>query len=134
MVRNDDITTVARIIKRRLNGQAFMTLTRADVSGLVREASGTIKTRLTSVRARQLDGQLLESGVFVHPEVAQTTAAAENIRFYRAGTVAAEVANIILHPTEQSDRSLAALTLKAKGAWNWGDVGAEQIANDRSRR
>ena len=117
MLSTNDLDKVAGLIKSRLNGQAFLTLPRADITELMRIVSGSAGTRLTGAKARHLSRALLERGVIGFPDLVQTSGA-DNIRFYHAGTVAADVATIILHPTEETDRDLAVLTTKAKGHWN----------------
>ena len=118
MLNNAIADAVARQLCIRLNGQAFTTVSKRDMANMLREASGNPGARLTKARAKRLESSLRLNGIIAYPELEDTNAA-DNIRLYHAGTVAAEVAHAILYPSEDADKKLAVLTQKAKGTWTW---------------
>lgn len=118
MLNNAIEDVVARQLSIRLNGQAFTTVSKRDMANMLREASSNPGTRLTKARAKRLESSLRLHGIIAYPELEDSNAT-DNIRLYHTGTVAADVANVILYPSEVADKKLAVLTRKAKGTWAW---------------
>ena len=114
------LVRVARLIKQRLQGHAFLTMPRVEITGMVREVSGENATRLKTSMADQLERALLEQGVRVYPSLLLTTTG-DTVRVFQPGTVVASLVDILANPDEDTDKELAAVTTKVKGLWNWND-------------
>jgi len=105
-------------LKARLNGKAFLTVPRADVTELLREISGEDTTRLKSGLAGDLELALLEQGVRCHPGLVGTTTG-DTVRLFHAGSVLGNLVDLLIHPSTETDRDLGAMLAKIKGKWNW---------------
>lgn len=112
------LTVVARQLKGRLNGKAFLTIPRVDVTELLREVSGEETTRIKSVIGSELDLALLEQGVRCYPRFAETTTG-DTIRLFHAGSVLGSVVDLLVHPSMETDKDLGDLLVKIKGNWKW---------------
>ncbi len=73
MPTRHDVESVARKLRSRLNGHAFQTLPRMEVTKLLREVSGEDATRIKKDLAMQLEGALLKQGVRCYPSLAETS-------------------------------------------------------------
>ncbi len=112
---------VARELRKRLGKRAFLTLPREEVTGVLRQVSGEDSTRIKKVMGADLDRALLERGVRCFPGFAETTTG-DNIRVFHSGTVMGDFVDMLRHPSEQTDRELAAAITKFKGKWDWGEL------------
>lgn len=118
------LMTVAKEIKKRLNGSAFITMPRQEVTQLVRDVSGEETTRVKSEMGKEIEMALLEQGVRLFPRL-QDTESSDNIRFFHTGSVAADFVDILAHPDrETTDKQLAQIITKVKGRWIWADASA----------
>ena len=120
MPNSAHIAIVADRFGQRLNGLAYLTIGRGEATDSLRQISGESGTRLKCELAKKLDGRLLQIGIFAMPRFQDTTTGAV-IRLYRAGTEAARIADVILHPSQQTDTSFAEIITKVKGKWNWAN-------------
>lgn len=118
MPTSEDIARVADQIRQRLNGLAYLTIGRCEVTDNLRQVSGEPGTRFKSKLARQLDNRLLELGIFALPRFQDTTTGAV-IRLYHVGTEASRIADIILHPSATTDTLFAEIITKVQGKWQW---------------
>lgn len=123
MPRRSHLVRVARDLKQKLNGQAWLTIDRMEITGLIRAASGEGGTRLKSALAGDLEHALLEQGVRCHPSLQHTTTG-DTVRLFHPGTVIASLVDILSHPDSGTDRELAGVTKKVKGDWNWQRIEA----------
>ncbi len=112
------LVEVAKQLKRDLNGMAFKTVPRFEITEMLREASGEESTRLKAAMAEELEYALLEQGVRVYPPLRET-AKGDNVRLFHPGTVLASLVDMMLHPSETTDKEMAAVTKKVKGLWEW---------------
>lgn len=112
---------VARALRKRLGRQAFLTLPREEVTGMLRQISGEDSTRIKKVMGGDLDRALLEQGVRCFPGFAQTTTG-DNIRIFHSGTVMGDFVDMLVHPSDKTDHDLAAAITKFKGKWVWGEL------------
>lgn len=120
MLSYSDLVQVARDLKARLNGRAFMTMERFEITELLRENRGSENTRLKSGLSADLEQALLEQGVRCFPSLKSTTTG-DRVRFFHPGTVVASLVDILSHPSPQTDGELADVTRKVKGEWQWPD-------------
>ena len=114
----EHIAMVADRFGQRLHGLACLPIERSEATDSLRQVSGESGTRIKCELARKLDTRLLEIGIFAMPRFQDTTTGAA-IRLYRVGTEAAHIADVILHPSQQTDISFAEIITKAKGKANW---------------
>ena len=112
------ITTVARNLKNQLNGRAFLTIPRTDVTEMLRDVSGEETTRIKSVIGADLDMALLEQGVRCYPRFQDTTTG-DTIRLFHAGSVLGSVVDLLVHPSTETDKDLGDMLVKIKGKWKW---------------
>jgi len=120
MINNDVMDQVAQTFRADLIGNAFGSTNRKAIICRLREMSGNDGVRLTEATAKQLQQKLREQGIEVFPEIANANG--DELRLYRSGTCAADIARLILHPSAPTDREFANLISKAKGRWDWREV------------
>jgi hypothetical protein len=65
-------TALARKLRAQLNGRAFLTIRRREITELLREISGEPTTRIKSRVADDLQLALLDQGVRCYPHLAAT--------------------------------------------------------------
>lgn len=121
MPTSDHYLTLAREIRSALDREklAFKSYSRAKITERLREISGEPNTRIkTAAMAPEIERILVEQGIRTFPKISETTTG-ENIRVWRAGTIAAQLLDFILNPGERTDRELGNLTQKMKGRWDW---------------
>ncbi len=121
------LVTVARKLKQELNGKAFLTIQRTEITELLREVSGEPGTRIKSTLARDLTSALINQGVQVYPSLNETTTG-DTVRLYHAGSVLGQLIDTIVHPDEGTDRELGDVLSKIKGKWNWAPLEGPAIA------
>ena len=112
------ITIVARNLKTRLNGRAFLTIPRVEVTEMLRDVSGEETTRIKSAIGADLDMALLEQGVRCYPRFGETTTG-DTIRLFHAGSVLGSVVDLMVHPSTETDKDLGEMLTKIKGKWKW---------------
>lgn len=118
MPTRHQLTAVARKLKTRLNGKAFLTMPRMEITGLVRETSGEDTTRMKSGIADDLQVALLEQGIRCFPSLAATTTG-DTVRLFHAGTVLGNLVDLLVHPSTEADQDLGSMLTKIKGKWEW---------------
>lgn len=118
MATRQQLTSVARKLKTRLNGKAFLTLPRMDITELVRETSGEDATRIKAGIAADLEVALLEQGIRCFPTLTSTSTG-DTIRLFHAGTVLGSLVDLLIHPSVEADSDLGAMLTKIKGKWAW---------------
>ena len=67
------LVAVARKLKQQLNGKAFLTIQRSEITELLRDVSGEPGTRIKSTLAGDLTSTLINQGVQVYPSLSETT-------------------------------------------------------------
>ena len=112
------LAKVARDLRYHLNGKAFLTIPRTEVTQMLRDVSGEETTRLKSVLASDLERLLLEQGVRCFPSLAETTTG-DTVRVFHAGTVLGNLLDLLVHPSRDTDQELGAMLKKVKGQWKW---------------
>ncbi|MFB7860056.1 hypothetical protein [Rhodococcus qingshengii] len=114
------LTAVARDLKRELNGQAFLTLKRMDITTRIRQVSGEARTKLRPGMAAELTRELNEQAVQVHPPLTESSMF-DSIRLCHAGSLLSRVQKVIVEPSPESDKELGDLLRKIKGQWEWSE-------------
>jgi len=121
------LAIVARQLKVRLNGKAFLTIPRAEVTGMLREASGEEGTRIKSVIGSDLERALLEQAVRCYPSFAHTTTG-DTIRLFHTPSLLGDLVDLLVYPSTETDRELGAVLKKVKGQWEWTrPIGLEAV-------
>ena len=118
MPSRSHLVQLARELRRQLNGHAFVTLDRVEVTQKLRDIAGEDKTRIKSSIASDLELALLEQGVRCYPGFVGTTTG-DTIRLFHAGSVLGSVVDLLIHPSKDTDRDLGAMIKKIKGQWDW---------------
>jgi hypothetical protein len=118
MPTRHQLTAVARKLKTHLNGKAFLTIPRMEITELLREMSGEDGTRIKSSMADDLQLALLEQGIRCFPSLAATTTG-DTVRLFHAGTVLGNLVDILVHPSTEADHDLGTMLTKIKGKWEW---------------
>lgn len=112
---------LAKQVRGELNasGLAFRSYRRREFTDRLREVSGEPSTRIkTASMAPDIEDAFRDQGLRVFPRLTETSTNDE-IRVWRAGTVAAEILDLILNPGTESDRQLGSITQKVKGKFEW---------------
>jgi hypothetical protein len=118
MPSRNDYALVARELKRRLNGKAFLTIPRREITDILREVSGEPAARIASIKARDLTQVLLEQALRCYPTLEETDMF-DTVRVFRAGSVFGNLVDLIVHPSKETDRDVGAMLKKVKGTWDW---------------
>ena len=117
MTKTDVMARVAQTFRTDLNGNAFTSTNPKEIRRRLREFSGSNGVRLTEAAANQIQAKMREQGIDVFPDIAHANGG--DLRLYRSGSCAADIARLIMYPSASTDRELANLILKAKGKWEW---------------
>jgi hypothetical protein len=112
---------VARELKKQLNGKAFLTIPRTQITELLRKESGEPGTRMKSGLAADLTSSLITLGVLVYPSLVETTTG-DTVRIYHAGSVLGQLIDTIVHPDQGTDKDLGDVLSKIKGKWVWATL------------
>lgn len=121
MPTRTDLMAVARQLKKQLNGRAFLTIERTEITEILRRLSGEPTTRIKSHLAAQLTDALINQGVQVYPALDETTTG-DTVRLYHAGSVLGQLIDTIVHPDPGTDHELGDVLRKVKGKWKWAPV------------
>lgn len=125
MPTTSNLVQVARQVKRLLNGKAFKTVPRMQITQMLREVSGQDTTRIKSNLARELEYKLLEQGVRCYPSLEETTTG-DTVRLFHSATLLGTLVDLIAHPSEDDDADLADVLTKIKGKWKTVPVSPSQ--------
>ncbi len=109
---------VARQLRERLNGKAFLTVPRMEITQAVRDVSGEDTTRIKSVIAADLERALLEQGIRCYPSLAETSTV-HTVRLFHTPSVLGNLVDLLVYPSIQTDKDLAEMLTKIKGKWKW---------------
>lgn len=115
------LIATARALKTQLNGRAFITVARTDITAKLREVSGEPNTRIKAQLAKDLTDCLAGQAVQVYPPLTETTTG-DNVRLYHAGSVLGQLIETIAHPDLSTDDDLGDVLSKVKGKWRWAPV------------
>src|SRR5947207_2844029 len=113
MPSRHQLTSVARELKKRLNGKAFLTIERMEITNLLRETSGEDSTRIKSALASDLERALLEQGVRCFPSIGETTTG-DTVRLFHAGKLVGYLVDLLVHPSTEADAELGHVLTKYK--------------------
>jgi hypothetical protein len=109
---------VARELKKLLNGKAFKTVQRREITDILREVSGEPTTRIKTGVAKDLTQVLLEQAIRCYPSIEETEMY-DAVRIFRAGSVFGNLVDLIVHPSTETDADVGEMLKKVKGTWNW---------------
>ena len=79
------LVATARQLKQQLNGHAFLTVPRTQITYLLREISGEPGARIKARLSADLTSALVNQGVQVYPSLGETTTG-DTVRLYHAGS------------------------------------------------
>lgn len=113
-----NLVAVARTLKEQLNGHAFLTIPRTEITEQLRRESGLPTTRIKITLATKLTDALVTQGVLVYPPLTETTTG-DTVRLYHAGSVLSQLIDTIVNPDEGTDKELGGVLTKIKGKWTW---------------
>jgi hypothetical protein len=125
------LVAVARELKRLLNGYAFKTIQRAEITDMLRKESGELTTRMKSTIATDLTSALITQGVQVYPSLVETSTS-DTVRLYHAGSVLGQLIDTIVHPDSGTDKDLGDVLSKVKGKWKWASIEGPAIDETES--
>ena len=108
---------VARRLKAEIGG-GFKSLSRERVTAVWRDVAGDPTARMGRRRVEEVEQALLEQGVRCVPAL---SSGAGVVRLIRAGTLASDIAELVLNPSTENDRELARIVTKVKGRWDYGE-------------
>lgn len=112
------LVLVARKLRVQLGNSAFLTIPRTDITRLLRDTSGEDATRIKSQLAHDIELALLGQGVGCFPSLVDTTTG-DDVRLFHSGSVLANLIEILVHPSTETDSDLGAMLSKIKGKWRW---------------
>ena len=120
MPTRDHYLALAKQIKRELDEKklAFKSFERMDLTNRLRKVSTEPNTRIkTAGMGKDIENVFAEQGLRLFPKLSETTTG-DVVRVWRAGTVAAEMLDLIVTAGRISDRKLADMANKIKGRWD----------------
>lgn len=112
------INSLARRLTSQLNGSAFMTVERTEITAMLRRLSGEPTTRIKRRIAEELTEALSSHGIGVFPPLDQTTTG-DTVRLYHQDSVFGHLLDIVVNPDPTTDNELGEVILKVKGKWRW---------------
>ena len=118
MPTRNDYILVARELKKLLNGKAFKTVRRREITNILRDVSGEPTTRIKSGVAKDLTQVLLEQAIRCYPSIEETEMY-DAVRIFRAGSVFGNLVDLIVHPSSETDADVGEMLKEVKGTWNW---------------
>ncbi len=118
MPNRNHYVLVARQLKDQLNGRAFLTIPRRDITDILRQVSDEPTTRIKKGIARELTQILLEQALRCYPSLEETEMS-DTVRIFHAGSVFGNLVDLIIHPSKDTDRDVGDMLKKVKGTWNW---------------
>lgn len=136
MPNRHDYLTLAKEIKRELdsNHLAFKSYARTDFTDGLRKISGEPNTRIkTGGVAKEIETVFAEQGLRIFPLLSETTTG-DWVRVWRAGTLAAEMLDMVVNPGTRSDEELAEMATKVKGKWVWEEYPTREAASSNPTR
>lgn len=113
-----DYVQVASVLKKRLNGKAFMTVARKDITEILREVSNEPTTRIKSRVAKELTQVLLEQALRCYPSIEEAEMD-DWVRIFRAGSMFSNLVDLIIYPSSKTDGDVGDMLVKFKGKWDW---------------
>ena len=130
MPTHTHIHILARRLTTELNGHAFMTIGRTDITDMLRRVSGEPATRIKRRIAQELTEALSDHGIGVYPPIDQTTTG-DTLRLFHQDSIFGHIVEIIVNPDSDSDKDLGEMILKVKGKWRWSTDGQSKQADSR---
>jgi hypothetical protein len=112
------LVQVARELSKRLNGRAFLTVPRIEVTQLLRAVSGEDTTRIKKAMGGELERVLLDQGIRCFPGLEDTTTG-DTIRLFHTKSVLGQLVDLLIYPSTDTDKDLGDVITKVKGKWNW---------------
>ncbi len=110
MPSQSDLVAVARELRSQLDGGiGFLSLERRAITELVRAESGEETTRIKRQMGADLEQALLHQGVRCFPSLTMTTTG-DQVRLFLTGTIVADLVDVLLNPSESTDRELSDIT------------------------
>jgi hypothetical protein len=131
MLNRHDYLTLAKDIKRDLDSShlAFKSYARTEFTERLRKISGEPNTRIkTGGVAPEIETVFAEQGLRVFPLLSETTTG-DWVRVWRAGTLAAEMLDLVVNPGTRSDEELGEMATKIKGKWVWEEYPSREAAS-----
>ena len=116
MPSKNDHLRVAKELKKRLNGKAFLTMGRMEITQLLRDISGEDSTRIKTGVAEEIKRHLLNQGLRCFPSLAETDTY-DTVRLFHAGTLLGMLVDLVSEPDPEEDHDLADVLTKLKGKW-----------------
>jgi hypothetical protein len=116
---------VAKELKKKLNGKAFTTVPRREITDILRQVSGEPTTRIKSNVAWDLSQVMLEKEALRCYPSLEETGSQDNVRIFRASSVFGNLVDLIAHPSTDADREVGNVLKKIKGEWDWSTPARE---------
>lgn len=111
MPSTDSYRQVARVLHDRLGNQPYLSLTRREVTELLRNLSGEANARLRSLGSQMIEQQLDSSGLVFYPSLAEVETNAY-MRLIRKESPLYEIVEIMNNPNPWTDELLDAVLEK----------------------
>lgn len=111
MPSKDDYRKVADAMRGRLGRKPFLSVTRREITDILREVSGEPTTRIKVLVAHQITEELSRKGLNVYPALADTDSK-DMVRIYRAESTIPELIEILNYPSPENDVRLRAALRK----------------------
>ena len=105
-------TIAAQSLKRKIEA-AYISI---PDSGIIEALYQVGAERVSNNMRGDLEEALLNMGVRAYPAL---TTASEAYRLFHHDTVVASLVDLLMHPSEDSDKKLAEVVTKVKGLWSW---------------
>lgn len=109
---------VADSLYQKLDGHAFLTIPRTDITALLRAASGESRTRIKTKIAADIETAMQIRGLRCYPSLVGT-GTGDLIRLFHDDTLMSQLLAMFTEPTPHTDKELGSVLRKIKGKWDW---------------
>lgn len=126
-INRDAFRKTAEVLRAQLGRKPFLTISRRDVTDILREVSGDPKTRVKVLVAQSITQELNARGLTVYPALADSEGK-DMVRVFRLDSVFTELIELLNYPGEDSDMRLRSalrkVNLQEKEAQSEGELAA----------
>lgn len=126
-INRDAFRKTAEALRAQLGRKPFLTISRRDVTDILREVSGDPKTRVKVLVAQSITQELNTRGLTVYPALADSEGK-DMVRVFRLDSVFTELIELLNYPGEDSDMRLRSalrkVNLLEKEAQSEGELAA----------
>lgn len=105
MPSNEDYRKVVNTLKGQLGRKPFLTISRMEITEILRSESGEPRTRVKHLVAAAIEREMERAGLRCYPSLIDTEGK-DMLRLFRSPSFIAELTTILNEPGEETDARL----------------------------